>query len=147
MEIDAFHEEHGNRTAWEDYSNNSNTEGEWLKASSKSKRLFSFKARTRKKAEENAIKKLKNGIDILSIENQGRNKQYRYGSDRNNNAMVPKPNNGTERKSNTKREDTEQKDYDMGSPESKTQLSPRGQNLVKGPRQDGSNSSNNTLLF
>jgi hypothetical protein len=90
---------------------------------------------------------LKNGINIVSVKNQGRNKQYCYGSNSNNNAMVPKPNNGAERKSNTKTEETEQKDYDMGSPESKTQLSARGQNLVKGPRQDGSNSSNSTLLF
>eukprot|EP00957_Ditylum_brightwellii_P005935 449604-Ditylum_brightwellii.AAC.1 len=35
----------------------------------------------------------------------------------------------------------------MGSLESETQLSPHGQNLVKGPCQDGSNSSNNTLLI
>jgi hypothetical protein len=56
MEIDAFHEEHGNRTAWEDCSDNSNTEGEWIKASGKGKRFFSFKARTGKKTEENAIK-------------------------------------------------------------------------------------------
>eukprot|EP00957_Ditylum_brightwellii_P186550 14203422-Ditylum_brightwellii.AAC.1 len=61
--------------------------------------------------------------------------------------MAPKPNNGAERKSNTKREETEQRDYDMGSLESEMQLSPRGQNLVKGPCQDGNNSSNNTILI
>eukprot|EP00957_Ditylum_brightwellii_P119457 9114183-Ditylum_brightwellii.AAC.1 len=61
--------------------------------------------------------------------------------------MAPKPNNGAEMKSNTEREETEQKDYDMGSPESKMQLSPCGKNLVKGPHQDGINSSNNKILI
>eukprot|EP00957_Ditylum_brightwellii_P004653 354107-Ditylum_brightwellii.AAC.1 len=59
--------------------------------------------------------------------------------------MAPKPNHGLERKSNTEREETEQKDHDMGSPENKTQLSARGRDLAKGPRPYGSNSSNNTV--
>eukprot|EP00957_Ditylum_brightwellii_P125889 9596533-Ditylum_brightwellii.AAC.1 len=67
MEFDVFHEELGNRTAWEDYSNNSDTKGEWIKASSKGKRTLSSKIRTENKDEENAIKKLKNGINTLSV--------------------------------------------------------------------------------
>eukprot|EP00957_Ditylum_brightwellii_P160657 12230760-Ditylum_brightwellii.AAC.1 len=63
------------------------------------------------------------------MENQGRNKQYCYGSNSSDNAMVPKPNNSAERRSNIKREEIEQKEYDMGVPESKTQSGPRGQNL------------------
>eukprot|EP00957_Ditylum_brightwellii_P125885 9596097-Ditylum_brightwellii.AAC.1 len=70
MEIDALHEENGNPTAWEDYSDNSDNKGEWIKASSKGKRLLSFKPRTKKKEVENAIKKLKNGINTLSVEIQ-----------------------------------------------------------------------------
>eukprot|EP00957_Ditylum_brightwellii_P163422 12442182-Ditylum_brightwellii.AAC.1 len=67
MEFDAFHEELGNRTVWEDYSDNSNTEGEWIKASSKGKGTLSSKLRTKNKDKENAIKKLKNGINTLSV--------------------------------------------------------------------------------
>eukprot|EP00957_Ditylum_brightwellii_P066418 5042392-Ditylum_brightwellii.AAC.1 len=59
---------------------------------------------------------------------------------------MPKPNNGAERKINVKREKTEQKDYDMGVPESKTLLSPCGHNPAKGSQHNGSNSSNSTLL-
>eukprot|EP00957_Ditylum_brightwellii_P096032 7316345-Ditylum_brightwellii.AAC.1 len=97
MEINAFNEEHGNCPAWDKYSNNSNTKGDWLKALGKGKRLFSFKARTGKKAEENAIKKLKNGINILSVENQGSEKQHRYDSDSSNTPVAPKSNHGAVR--------------------------------------------------
>eukprot|EP00957_Ditylum_brightwellii_P047125 3578600-Ditylum_brightwellii.AAC.1 len=45
-----------------------------------------------KKAEENAIKKLKDGINILSVEKQGSNKQNRYGSNSSNTQVAPKPN-------------------------------------------------------
>eukprot|EP00957_Ditylum_brightwellii_P063367 4810143-Ditylum_brightwellii.AAC.1 len=85
MEIDAFHEDHGNRTAWEDYSDNSKSEGEWIKAWSKRKGLLSFKPSTEKKEEENAIKKLKNGINTLSMEIQGRNLKFSHGNNSSNN--------------------------------------------------------------
>eukprot|EP00957_Ditylum_brightwellii_P197193 15023862-Ditylum_brightwellii.AAC.1 len=80
------------------------------------------------------------------MENQGKNKQFCYGSNSSNNMMIPKPNNSAERKSSVKREKTEEKDYDMGVLESKTLLSPCGQNPAKGSQHDGSNSSGNTLL-
>eukprot|EP00957_Ditylum_brightwellii_P072860 5537310-Ditylum_brightwellii.AAC.1 len=59
---------------------------------------------------------------------------------------MAKPNNSAERGSNIEREKTEQKEYDMGVQESKTQSSLCGKNLVKRPHQDGSDSSNNMLL-
>eukprot|EP00957_Ditylum_brightwellii_P179052 13639183-Ditylum_brightwellii.AAC.1 len=89
MEFDPFHEEHRKRTGWDEYSDNSNNEGDWIKVSGKRKRLFSFKVRNRKKAEENAIKKLKNGINTLSVEKQGSDKQNRYGSGSSNTQAVP----------------------------------------------------------
>eukprot|EP00957_Ditylum_brightwellii_P018878 1419507-Ditylum_brightwellii.AAC.1 len=92
MEFDAFHEEHGNRTAWEDYSNNSNNKGEWIKASSKGKRLLSSKLRTKNKEEENAIKKLKTSINTLSVEVQGKNSNLSKGSASSNNVMAIKTN-------------------------------------------------------
>eukprot|EP00957_Ditylum_brightwellii_P150391 11452422-Ditylum_brightwellii.AAC.1 len=63
MEFDPFHEEHANRPAWEDYSDNSDNDGEWIKATNKGKGTLSSKFRTEHKEEENAIKKLKNGIN------------------------------------------------------------------------------------
>eukprot|EP00957_Ditylum_brightwellii_P177183 13497231-Ditylum_brightwellii.AAC.1 len=131
MEIDAFHEEHGNRTVWDKYSDNSNNKGDWIKALSRGKCLFSFKVRTEKKAEENAVKKLKNEINILSVEKQGSDKQNCYGRDSSNTQAVLKPNHDTMANNNKEREEKEQKDSEFKSPEKETQAISSSRDLAQ----------------
>eukprot|EP00957_Ditylum_brightwellii_P132011 10065675-Ditylum_brightwellii.AAC.1 len=92
MEFDAFHEELGNRTAWEDYINNSDTEGKWIKVLSMGKCTLSSKLRTENKDEENAIKNLKNVINMLSVEFQGKNLNLSKGSDSSDSVVATKTN-------------------------------------------------------
>eukprot|EP00957_Ditylum_brightwellii_P121597 9272837-Ditylum_brightwellii.AAC.1 len=79
------------------------------------------------------------------MENQGRNKQFRYGNNSSNNTMAPKLNTGVERKHSITQEEMEKRDQDRSSMEIDTSLSSRGHSITKGTCQDGKESSNNTL--